>query len=146
MKAGRNMYPSELNSYFKTQIQKIEVENNILKLSSCIDRIHYQCSLHTRIYTLQLCRDASMIQKFTLQFFVSFIVCYCVTLLCFLPRSLPVNDNKSGHMTTLSSPLSTAFFSGVADDQRLAGRPPDRPASQSLIVRHTISASENRCG
>ena len=27
----------------------------------------------------------------------------------------------------------------VADDQRLAGRPPHRPASQSLIVRHAIA-------
>ena len=45
--------------------------------------------------------------------------------------------------------LSMAFFrcaDPMADDQRLAGSPPYRPASQSTIVRHEISASERRCG
>ena len=40
------------------------------------------------------------------------------------------------------SGLSTAFFkrgNHVADNQRMAGQPPPRPASQLLIGRHAIS-------
>lgn len=49
---------------------------------------------------------------------------------------------------TLSG-LSTEFFrreNRVADVQRLAGRLPHRPASQSPIIRHAISASEQCFG
>ena len=52
----------------------------------------------------------------------------------------PINQSINQGLTSVSLSIDS-----IEDDQLLTGRPPHRPASQWLTVRHAISASEKRC-
>ena len=58
------------------------------------------------------------------------------------------NSRHIGPAFEIRPIIQTVFLAKKSrgEDQRLADRPPHWHASQSLIVRHAISASEKRCG